>query len=111
MVPVSATSIEQALELNGVAIEANKNAFTWGRRAAVDLDAVVALTQAGAGGIDMDEDLDTFLDRRAADLVKYANSAYAERYRQLVEMCEMPNAKLFQALNVWPGLLLEAGIA
>ena len=84
LVPVSATSIEQALELNGVAIEANKNAFTWGRRAAVDLDAVVALTQAGADGIDMDEDLDAFLDRRAADLVKYANSAYAERYRQLV---------------------------
>jgi indolepyruvate ferredoxin oxidoreductase len=33
LVPVSAAAIERAIELNGVAVEANKKAFLWGRRA------------------------------------------------------------------------------
>ena len=36
-------SIEKAIELNGVAVRANKEAFTWGRRAAVDLEGVAKL--------------------------------------------------------------------
>ncbi len=32
MIPVSPNALEQAIELNGVAVEANKEAFTWGRR-------------------------------------------------------------------------------
>ena len=36
-------AIERAIELNGVAIEANKQAFEWGRRAAHDLAAVERL--------------------------------------------------------------------
>ena len=34
LVPVSAAAIERAIELNGIAVEANKQAFLWGRRAA-----------------------------------------------------------------------------
>jgi indolepyruvate ferredoxin oxidoreductase len=40
LIPVSATSIMRAIELNGAAVEKNKQAFEWGRRAAVDLAAV-----------------------------------------------------------------------
>ena len=36
LVPVSAAAIERAIELNGVAVEANRKAFLWGRRAAHD---------------------------------------------------------------------------
>src|SRR3546814_18844037 len=36
LIPISRQAIEQAIELNGVAIEANKRAFNWGRRAAAD---------------------------------------------------------------------------
>ncbi len=35
--PLSAASIEEAIELNGEAVDMNKAAFRWGRRAAVDL--------------------------------------------------------------------------
>ena len=36
LVPIRREAIERAIELNGVAIEANKQAFEWGRRAAHD---------------------------------------------------------------------------
>ena len=41
--PLSAASIEQAIELNGEAVAMNKAAFHWGRRAALDPAAVEAL--------------------------------------------------------------------
>ena len=40
MVPLQEASILEAIELNGVAVTANKRALDWGRRAAVDLEAV-----------------------------------------------------------------------
>src|SRR5690348_12192075 len=38
--PVSGASLERAIELNGIAVEFNKKAFIWGRRAAADLERV-----------------------------------------------------------------------
>ncbi len=43
LVPIRRESIERAIELNGVAIEANKRSFEWGRRAAHDLASVEGL--------------------------------------------------------------------
>ena len=43
LVPVRREAIERAIELNGVAIEANRQAFEWGRRAAHDLAGVEKL--------------------------------------------------------------------
>src|SRR5690606_1573517 len=42
LIPLSAGAIERAIELNGVAVDFNKQAFEWGRRAAVDLAGVEA---------------------------------------------------------------------
>jgi len=39
-IPVSEAALLRAIELNGVAIESNKKAFLWGRRAAFDLARV-----------------------------------------------------------------------
>ncbi len=46
--PLSAESIEQAIEMNGEAVAMNQAAFRWGRRAALDIAAVEKLipTQA-----------------------------------------------------------------
>ncbi|MFY9969938.1 MAG: indolepyruvate ferredoxin oxidoreductase family protein, partial [Roseiarcus sp.] len=43
LVPLRRAAIDRAIELNGVAIAANRQAFEWGRRAAHDLASVEAL--------------------------------------------------------------------
>ena len=40
LVPIGEAAILQAIELNGAAVESNKKAFDWGRRAAVDVASV-----------------------------------------------------------------------
>ena len=88
LVPVSGAAIERAVELNGVAVEMNREAFRWGRRAARDLTAVERLALPGDGGppeSGAPRSLDEWVERRAADLVAYQNAAWAARYRGLVE--------------------------
>ena len=86
-VPVSGTAIERAIELNGVAVEMNREAFRWGRRAARDLKAVEGLALQGDEGLEpaAPKSLDEFIERRAADLTAWQNAAWASRYRELVE--------------------------
>ena len=43
LVPVSRQALDRAIELNGAAVEANRQAFAWGRRAAAHPDAVARL--------------------------------------------------------------------
>jgi len=85
MIPVEAESINRAVELNGVAVEFNQQAFLWGRRAAVDLQ----LVEIRAGGATPVQEilsrLDDIIEWRYDFLVKYQDRAYADRYRTLVE--------------------------
>ena len=83
LLPVSAEAIERAVELNGVAIEFNKQAFLWGRRAAHDMAAVETIIGRN------DEkpqpfELDGFIERRIADLTAYQNKSYSEKYTALI---------------------------
>ena len=81
--PLSASAIEGAIELNGVATEFNKLAFTWGRRAAHDLVSVEVIAKPQtAEAVDKGRD---FVERRVADLTQYQDSKYAARYVALVE--------------------------
>ncbi len=83
MLPVSAEAIEKALRLNGVAVDFNIAAFTWGRRAVIE-PALVA-KQAGLTQAAEPFDLDSFITRRIEDLTAYQNPAYATRYKDAVE--------------------------
>ncbi len=47
LVPVSGGALEQAIELNGVAIEFNKQAFLWGRRFADQPELVLQQINGG----------------------------------------------------------------
>ena len=87
LIPVSGTAIERAIELNGVAVEMNREAFRWGRRAARDLKAVERLAVQGDGGGEpaAPASLDELVERRVADLAAWQNAAWASRYRALVE--------------------------
>jgi indolepyruvate ferredoxin oxidoreductase len=71
----------RAIELNGVAVEKNKQAFSWGRILAVDPARV---QQVIDGRNDIDDSLDAFIERRADFLVDYQDQALADRYTNLV---------------------------
>jgi len=87
LLPVGAAGIERAIELNGVAVEMNKQTFAWGRRAALDLAAVTALAEPKATPRHrrLSTSLEELIERRARDLAAYQDQRYAERYRCLVE--------------------------
>ncbi len=83
--PVSDTAILHAVELNGVAIEANKKSFLWGRRAAVDLARVIKIAQpAQPLALQLPDSLDKIIERRVELLTQYQNRSYAQQYRDIV---------------------------
>ncbi len=91
MVPLRQESILEAIELNGVAVTANKRALDWGRRAAVDLDAVRKIAFPVAPlefRPKRAETLDEIAAIRRKDLTAYQNAAWADRYESLVRMAE-----------------------
>jgi indolepyruvate ferredoxin oxidoreductase len=107
VLPLSAESIEKAIALNGVAVEANLQAFRRGRQVVADperlatvagrtrrrarelrrrkrhqarADAVLAHIAAQPGS-----ELHRLVSVRVPELVAYQNARYAERYATLVE--------------------------
>ena len=83
--PVSEAALLRAIELNGVAVEANKKSFLWGRRAAVDLARVERFAVPGTPVImQRPETLNGLVKRRAAFLTDYQDAAYAASYEDLV---------------------------
>jgi indolepyruvate ferredoxin oxidoreductase len=88
LLPLSAKAIEQAIEVNGVAIKLNIQAFQLGRLAAHDPAKLIAMMK------DHDEtvapktldamSLDEIIAHRSALLTDYQDANLAERYRKLV---------------------------
>jgi indolepyruvate ferredoxin oxidoreductase len=88
LIPVSGAAIDQAIELNGAAVEMNRKAFQWGRRAAHDarsVEAAAAPPKAIERLHTISNTLDEIVARRVAHLTGYQNAAYAQRYKALVE--------------------------
>jgi indolepyruvate ferredoxin oxidoreductase len=84
LVPVSLAALDRAIELNNVAIEANRQAFAWGRLAAVDM-AFVAQASGLGGGDAQTESFEKMVSRRADYLFDYQDERLADRYRNLVQ--------------------------
>jgi len=82
-VPVTSESIEKAIELNGAAIEMNRNAFRFGRLAAHDRAALDRLVKPKAEKIP--PTLDQMVALRSEHLVGYQDEALAQRFRARVE--------------------------
>ena len=94
-VPLSLASLLRAIELNGVAIEQNKTAFAWGRRAAHDPQSMQKLAEPGQViTFKPRETLDGLVARRAQFLAAYQNQAYADVYRQFVDRVKATEAPL-----------------
>jgi indolepyruvate ferredoxin oxidoreductase len=85
-IPLSEAALLRAIELNGVAVAANKKSFLWGRRAAVDLKRVEKQAiPAQAVVVQMPQSLDTIIKKRVEFLTGYQDSAYAAVYEDLVD--------------------------
>ena len=93
LVPVRRQAIERAIELNGVAIEANKQAFEWGRRAAHDLAGVEKLVGREEPEREAAPSLDALIDKRADHLKGSRGESEAKRYRALVERVRAAETK------------------
>jgi indolepyruvate ferredoxin oxidoreductase len=95
--PMSADAIEQAIELNGVKVEVNQNAFRVGRLLVADPDWLASLDLERKGQIEIkpeisataqqlidsvgaDGELKRLLDIRVPELIAYQNQAYARQY-------------------------------
>ncbi len=98
--PISAAAIEQAIRLNGAAVETNLAAFRWGRLAVADPARVEALVKPAPRDVARPEppaavrplydwaapgsELRRLLAVRVPDLVDYQDLAYARAYATFV---------------------------
>jgi indolepyruvate ferredoxin oxidoreductase len=82
-VPVGQRAIEEAIELNGAAVNMNREAFRFGRLAAHDRAALDRIAGPRAG-TRLLEGVDDVVDYRARHLADYQDAALAERYRARV---------------------------
>jgi indolepyruvate ferredoxin oxidoreductase len=96
LIPVSPESMDQAIELNGIAIDHNRAAFSWGRAWAADPDPIEGMVATVNGELVVDplpDALEHRLDRfgldsavrglvasLASDLVDYQDVVYARRF-------------------------------
>jgi len=100
LVPVSFAALMRAIELNNVAVDANKTAFALGRLAYAAPQAIARLggeakVQLFLSNDKLDGD-DGLIARRVRFLTDYQDAAYAERYRALVQTVRDAEAKLGQ---------------
>jgi indolepyruvate ferredoxin oxidoreductase len=94
-VPIGAGAIEQAIELNGAAVETSKAAFRFGRLAAHDMRAVERVMGAAPTATPARmQTLDGIVAYRAVRLTDYQDAALAERYRtRVAAIAEVERAK------------------
>ena len=98
-VPLGLEALMRAIELNNVATEQNKAAFTWGRHCAHDLAGVNALIDAVQNPAQVVQfharpQVDAVIDQRMAFLTDYQDAAYAQAYRAVVERVRAAEAPL-----------------
>jgi indolepyruvate ferredoxin oxidoreductase len=89
LLPLSAAAIEQAIEVNGVSIKMNTQAFRLGRLAAVDparLETMMEGQDEAHAPKSLDAmSLDEIIAHRSQHLTAYQNKRLAARYRKLVD--------------------------
>ncbi len=93
--PLTEAALLRAIELNGVAVQANQTAFGWGRRAAVDLLKVEKIAMpAQPLVLHMPRSLEQWIKRSVALLTDYQDAAYAAQYAEVVEAVRAAEAPL-----------------
>jgi indolepyruvate ferredoxin oxidoreductase len=100
-IPLAYDSLMRAIELNAVAVDNNKAAFQWGRRAAHDWSSVEQmLTPAQTIEFKKRDSQEDALAKRVEFLTQYQNVAYAQQYKAFVEKVKAAgNAQLTEAVT------------
>ena len=88
--PLQLSSLLRAIELNGVAVAKNLQAFHWGRyladRGHAEISAVLArANDRAATVVSMPASLDQLIASHESLLTAYQNAAYARTYREVVD--------------------------
>ena len=86
-IPVGPEAIARAIELNGVEVALNQQAFTWGRLAADAPDRVAEAARPGMMTpkiVDFPKSLDEIVARRVEYLTAYQDASYARRYADFI---------------------------
>ncbi len=96
LVPVSLEALARAIELNGVAVAANQLAFSLGRVAAAEPQALQALREAPAEAA-ADESFEALIARGVAHLGAYQNVAWARRFEECVHAVQRREVALVGA--------------
>jgi indolepyruvate ferredoxin oxidoreductase len=83
-VPIGAAAIEEAIGLNGAAVEMNRQAFRFGRLAGHDRAALDRIAKPSAKAEVAPRTLDDIVAFRAEALTRYQDETLAQRYRSMV---------------------------
>jgi indolepyruvate ferredoxin oxidoreductase len=95
LVPVGLPALMRAIELNGVAVDMNKRAFTLGRLLAADRAALDAMAQpAQVIQFAAPKSLAEMLAFRVDWLTRYQDAAYARQYQEAVLAVEQREAAI-----------------
>ena len=109
-IPISSESIEKAIEMNGVAVTQNTNAFNIGRKVVSDPHWVdtIDLYRSGSlaskpilsaealsliDSISPDEELRKILEHRTQELIEYQNLSYAKEYMSFCLLYTSPSPR------------------
>jgi indolepyruvate ferredoxin oxidoreductase len=100
LLPVGVESLLRAIELNNVAVETNKLAFSLGRLEAAAPSALRQLLQGDSLDVAPSETLDGLIARGVAHLTRYQNAGYAARYADFVNEVREREARLDADANL-----------
>ncbi|MGI9229335.1 MAG: indolepyruvate ferredoxin oxidoreductase family protein, partial [Gammaproteobacteria bacterium] len=106
LIPVSSDAINRAIEVNGVGVELNQQAFLWGRRNACNTAAVTAMLDISEPRAQLD-DVDSVVADRHVRLCDYQDKAYADSYKDFInnirqqenELCGKESEQLSLAVS------------
>ena len=87
LIPIKEAPILEAIELNGVAVDWNKEAFAWGRRLAHQpelIEQIMNPDNATKPLLFTPNSTADWVAKYSKELTLYQNQAYAERYQTLV---------------------------
>lgn len=86
LIPIGRDALMQAIELNGVAVKANIEAFNWGRLLADNPEKLKQSIKPKALGKQQSKfSLDELIEHRAKHLANYQDENLAKKYRALIE--------------------------